>query len=238
MDRFVAKLRSRQALTAADEQALRDAGWTQRGFARHQVVVPPNAPLDHVHLLQSGFVARCVEDSAGSRQLIGVGIPGDLLDLHGVVLGRLDQEIVALAPCEVASIPHAKVRELTRQSGALQTIFWLQAAIEYASQAAWIHALGAKRGTAKIAHIFCELQMRLAVVGLATKMGFPFPLSQQELADYAGMTHVHLNRCLRELREAGLLTFSSGWAKVEDFEGLKRLARFDDAYLNLRLIEV
>jgi hypothetical protein len=69
-------------------------------------------------------------------------------------------------------------------------------------------------------------------------MGFPFPVSQQELADYAGMTHVHLNRCLRELREAKLLSFASGWARVEDFEGLKRLARFDEAYLNLRLIEV
>jgi hypothetical protein len=52
------------------------------------------------------------------------------------------------------------------------------------------------------------------------------------------MTHVHLNRCLKELREAGLLTFSSGWAKVEDYDGLARLARFDPGYLNLRLIEV
>jgi hypothetical protein len=64
------------------------------------------------------------------------------------------------------------------------------------------------------------------------------PFSQQEMADYAGMTHVHLNRCLRELREAGYVTFANGWAKVHDFDGLKRLARFDDSYLNLRLIEV
>lgn len=238
MDRFVAKLRSRQALSAEDEQALRDAGWSQRQYARHDVIVYPHERLDHAHLLLSGFAARCLEDSGGARQLIGVGLPGDLLDIHGVILGRFEQEVVALGPCEVAAIPHARVRDLIDRSAALRNIFWLQAAIEYAGQAAWIQALGTKRGTAKLAHIFCEMQLRLGVVGLATQMGFPFPLSQQELADYAGMTHVHLNRCLKELREAGLVSFASGWVKVADYDALKRLARFDEAYLNLRLIEV
>jgi CRP-like cAMP-binding protein len=238
MDRFVAKLRSRQALSDADEKVLRQAGWTQRRYDRHEVIVFAGQRLDHAHLLLSGFAARAQEDSSGARQIVGVSIAGDLLDLHGVMLGRMEQEMIALGPCEVASIPHAELVAMTRQSEAIQKVFWLQAAIEHASQAAWIQALGTKRGTAKIAHIFCELQLRLAVVGIATQMGFPVPMSQQELADYAGMTHVHLNRCLKELREAGLVSFSSGWAKVLDFEALKRVARFDEAYLNLRLIEV
>ena len=238
MDRFVAKLRSRQALSEEDEALLRQAGWEQRSYARHEVIVQAGQSLDHCHLLLSGFAARAQEDSAGSRQIVGISIAGDLLDIHGVILGRLEQEMVALNPCEIASIPHGAVFKMTRQSGAIQKIFWLQAAIEHAIQAAWIHALGSKRGTAKIAHLFCEMQLRLGVVGLATQMGFPMPMSQQELADYAGMTHVHLNRCLKELREAGLLTFASGWAKVANWDGLKRLARFDEAYLNLRLIDV
>jgi CRP-like cAMP-binding protein len=238
MDRFVAKLRSRQALGKEDESLLRKAGWTQRRYSRHEVIVCAGERLEQAHLLLSGFAARAQEDSGGNRQIVGVSIAGDLLDLHGVVLGRLEQNMIALAPCEVASIPHGELRAMTRQSEAIQKIFWLQAAIDHSIQAAWIQALGTKRGTAKIAHIFCELQIRLSVVGIATQMGFPLPLSQQELADYAGMTHVHLNRCLKELREARLLSFSGGWAKVEDWEGLKALARFDEAYLNLRLIEV
>ena len=237
MDRFVAKLRSRQALSSDEEQALRQAGWSKRRYNRHEVIVHAGQQLDHAHLLLNGFVARCQSDSAGARQIIGVGVAGDLLDIHGVVLGRMEQELVALGPCEVASIPHSQVRALSLSSAGLLKIFALQGALDHAIQAAWIQALGTKRGTAKIAHIFCELQLRLAVVDIATQMGFPVPMSQQELADYAGMTHVHLNRCLRELREAGLLTFTSGWAKVHDFEALKRLARFDEGYLNLRLIE-
>lgn len=238
MDRFVAKLRSRQALTEEEEKLLREAGWIQRRYARHEVIVRAGERLDHCHLLLSGFAARAQEDTAGDRQIVGIGVAGDLLDIHGVILGRLEQDIVALSPCEVATITHGRVKEMTRLSAEIQKTFWMQAAIEHAIQAAWIQALGCKRGTAKVAHIFCELQLRLGLVGIATQMGFPMPLSQQELADYSGMTHVHLNRCLKELREAGLLTFASGWAKVLEFEGLKRLARFDEAYLNLRLIEV
>ena len=238
MDRFVAKLRSRQALSAEDEALLREAAWVHQRFARHEVIVRPGEPLDHVHLLLSGFAARAQEDSAGSRQLVGIAIPGDLADIHGAVLGKLEQELVALSPCEVAMLPHKAVRALTEQSPAIQKVFWLQAAIDHSIQSAWIQALGTKRGTAKLAHIFCEMQLRLGLVGIATQMGFPMPLSQQELADYAGMTHVHLNRCLKELREARLLTFAQGWAKVLDWERLKAMARFDEAYLNLRLIEV
>lgn len=238
MDRFVAKLRSRQALNEEDETMLRQAGWVQRRYGRHDVIVRAGEQLDQCHLLLSGFTARCHVDSAGERQIVGIGVPGDLLDIHGTILGRLDQDIIALSPCEIAALPHTKVKALTHRSAAIQKIFWLQAAVEYSIQSGWLQALGTKRGPAKIAHIFCEMQLRLELVGIATKMGFPLPLSQQELADYAGMTHVHLNRCLKELREAGMVTFAQGWVKVHDLEAMKRLARFDDSYLNLRLIEV
>ena len=238
MDRFVAKLRSRQALNEEDEKLLREAGWIQRRYARHEVIVRAGQSLDQCHLLLNGFTARAHVDSAGERQIVGIGVAGDLLDIHGAVLGKLDQDIIALSPCDVASLAHDRLKELTRASAAIQKIFWLQAAIEYSIQSAWVQALGTKRGTAKVAHIFCELQLRLALVGIATQMGFPVPMSQQELADYAGMTHVHLNRCLRELRESGLISFAQGWARVLDWKELKRLARFDENYLNLRLIEV
>jgi CRP-like cAMP-binding protein len=237
MDRFVAKLRSRQALSAEDEKLLREAGWTQRRYSRHEVIVGAGEPLEHCHLLVSGFAARA-KDSSGNRQIVGVSVAGDPLDIHGAVLGRLEVDLVALGPCEVARIAHSELLAMTRVSEAIQNIFWLQAAIEHAIQANWIQVLGTKRGTARVASIFCEMQLRLGLVGLATQMGFPLPLSQQELSDFAGMTHVHLNRCLKELREAKMLAFANGWAKVTDWPALKRLARFDEAYLNLRLIEV
>ena len=237
MDRFVAKLRSRQALSEEDEKRLRAAGWSRRRFERHELIVRSGERLESAHLLLSGFAARAQEDGSGDRQIVALCVAGDLMDIHGVVLGRTEQELVALSSCEVASIPHAQVRSLALSSPSLLRTFALQGAIDHAIQAAWIQALNSKRGPAKIGHLFCEMQLRLGLVGLATQMGFPLPLSQQELADFTGMTHVHLNRCLKELRASGLLSFNQGWAKVLDWEGLKRLARFDETYLNLRLIE-
>jgi CRP-like cAMP-binding protein len=237
MDRFVAKLRSRQALSEDDEKLLREAGWSRRRCERHDVIVRAGERLDRAHLLLSGFAARAQEDGSGDRQIVALCVAGDLMDIHGVVLGRSEQELVALSACEVASIPHGEVRALALSSPGLLRTFALQGAIDHSIQAAWIQALNSKRGPAKIGHLFCEMQLRLGLVGLATQMGFPLPLSQLELADFTGMTHVHLNRCLKELRASGLLSFTQGWAKVLDWDGLKRLARFDETYLNLRLIE-
>ena len=159
MDRFVAKLRSRQALSEEDEERLRDAGWQQRRYARHETIVHAGEPLEFSHLLLSGFVCRAQEDTGGNRQIVGIAVAGDLLDIHGAVLGRLEQDLTALSPCEVASIPHARVKEITSLSPAIQRIFWLQAAIDHSVQSAWIQALGSKRGPAKLAHVFCEMQL-------------------------------------------------------------------------------
>ena len=235
MDRFVAKLRSRQQLSAEDEAALREAGWIERRYRRHETIIRAGEQLSEVRLLLSGFVARCHEDGTGQRQIVGISVAGDLLDTHAMVLGELGQDAMALGPCVVAGVAHGAARRLIETRPGVMRAFWLQAAIDSSLQAAWIQALGSKRGTAKIAHLFCEMQLRLGLVGLATDMGYPLPLNQQELADFAGMTHVHLNRCLRELREAGLVSFASGWARVLDFGRLKALAHFDDAYLHLQL---
>ena len=114
MDRFVAKLRCRQALSDDDERLLRDAGWESRRFVRHEAIIRAGEPLDRCHLLLSGFTARSQEDSGGQRQIVGIGVPGDLLDIHGVILGRLEQGIVALSACDTLSIPHDRLLKQRR----------------------------------------------------------------------------------------------------------------------------
>ena len=136
MDRFVAKLRSRQALSEQDESLLRQAAWTRRRYERHDVIVRAGERLESAHLLLSGFAARSQEDSTGKRQIVGLCVAGDLIDIHGVVLGRMEQETIALSPCEVASIPHAQVRALSLGSSTLLRTFALQGASDNAIQAA------------------------------------------------------------------------------------------------------
>ena len=93
--------------------------------------------------------------------------------------------------------------------------------------------LGKKRGRSRVAQLLCEMQMRLKLVGMTADEGYSLPFNQKELADITGMTPVHLNRCLKELRDAGLASFRNGQVVLDDCRKLKREAQFDPAYLHI-----
>jgi CRP-like cAMP-binding protein len=84
-----------------------------------------------------------------------------------------------------------------------------------------------------MAHLFCELYVRLDVVGRANKDGYDFPLTQRELSECLGLTVVHANRTLQELRRRKLVEFEKGKLKILDRRGLEGVAEFDPTYLYL-----
>lgn len=88
-----------------------------------------------------------------------------------------------------------------------------------------------------MAHLFYEMLVRFRVVGLAPDDGYPFPLTQNELAEAVGLTPVHVNRTLQQLRADGLVEFRGKLLTVKDPAGLKRLGRFSSNYLHLRRTE-
>jgi CRP-like cAMP-binding protein len=87
--------------------------------------------------------------------------------------------------------------------------------------------LGRRDSLARVAHLLLELWRRLFVVGAATPSGYPCPLTQYLIADATGLTAIHVNRVLRELRESGLLTFRHGHVRFHDFDRLVQLTGFD-----------
>jgi CRP-like cAMP-binding protein len=98
----------------------------------------------------------------------------------------------------------------------------------------WELSLGQRTAVARAAHLLCELHLRLDVVGLARPQGFDLAINQTELAECMGITAVHMNRVLKELRELGLATVRNKEVVIHDLDGLKRLAEFDPTYLYLR----
>jgi CRP-like cAMP-binding protein len=92
--------------------------------------------------------------------------------------------------------------------------------------------IGRRNALERTAHFLLELGARLKLVGLGTKDGYACPLSQYLLADALGLSAVHINRVLRQLREEGLLTFRSGQVIFDDFGRLVKMADFDTAYLD------
>jgi len=183
-------------------------------------------------LLVDGLLGRVFYMSEGKRQIVAMHVPGDFVDLHSMLLKRLDHDVIAMSEVRVALVPHAVLRTLTETEPHLARMLWLLTVIDAAIHREWIGRLG-HSAAVRIAHLLCELQMRFAVVGLTTPEGFPFDLTQADLGDMTGLTPVHVNRTLRKLREAGLAVIRDGFASIPDLRHLQEFAGFDPTYLYL-----
>ena len=238
IDLFIRKLRARHEMSSDEENALRGMNWSQRRYQRNEVMVSCGENLDHSMLLLSGFALRSKIAADGSRQIVETNTAGDFVDLHGFILRRLEHEISAASRCDAALAPHGELRRITDRFPRLTRVLWFQTLVDASIHREWMLVLGKKRSRARIAQFFCEMHARLKIVGLARDSGYALPYSQSELASITGMTPVHLNRSLKELRDAGLVTYRNGQVELHDLEGLRRNAQFDPAYLHIGLHEI
>jgi CRP-like cAMP-binding protein len=184
-------------------------------------------------VLLSGFAARSRELSDGKRQFLTIHVEGDFVDLHSFLLKKMDHGVVALTRCTVASVPHERLKEITERFPNLTRQLWLSTLIDAAIHREWLVSFGRRSSRANVAHLLCELYMRLAAVGKADKFQFRLPITQGELADARGMSIVHLNRAIKGLRELDLITWLGETVEIKDWNGLASLADFDPNYLKL-----
>jgi len=233
LESLILTLEKRGAISAADVPALKD-------LISHVDSVPGNvifqrrgALVNQSMILLEGLFARCKDLNDGDRQITALHVPGDFVDLHSFVLKRLDHDLLALAPSRVALVPHARLHELTETNPHLTRLLWFLSSIDASIHREWELSLGQRFGTVRAAHLFCEIHARLDVVEQVEEGGFALPMNQAELAQCLGLTVVHTNRVLRELREAGLVRFSSGRVTIPDLGRLRSFADFDPDYLHL-----
>jgi CRP-like cAMP-binding protein len=181
-----------------------------------------------------GIACTYKSTRAGKRQVMGYHVPGDMPDFQSLYLEVLDISIATVSPCRVGFVQHEAVRALLRQHPRLNEVFWRATLIDAALVREWMLNTGRRDAYARMAHLFCELITRLGAVGLAPDRTFEMPMTQPELADALGITPVHVNRTIRDLKTAGLITLRSRRLTVHDWDGLMSAAEFDPTYLHLR----
>src|SRR3954454_2479551 len=133
----------------------------------------------------------------------------------------------------MAVVPHERLKQVTERPPHLTRLYWLMTNIDAAIQREWTLSLGGRTGIARMAHLLCELNDRLSLVGLVQNNSFEFPLTQVEFGECLGLTSVHVNRTLQELRRMGVLELQNRRISVFDLPALKAIAEFDPAYLYL-----
>jgi CRP-like cAMP-binding protein len=135
-------------------------------------------------------------------------------------------------------VAHDDIHEVIRNHLAIAYAFWRDTLIDAAVFREWMVGIGRRTAYQRIAHLFCELMVRYKAIGLTTDHQFELSATQAEIADALGLSTVHVNRTLQELREAGLITLKGGLLKVLEWEGLKQAGEFDPTYLHLEKREI
>ena len=227
------KLRARDLLSDEEEEVLRASVSEIRVFPAGRTIVRTGTTLSASTLLVDGIVCRYKDLADGQRQIMELHVAGDFVDLHGFLLKQLDHNVGTMTPVRVASFPHEAIRGITETHPHLGRMLWFSTLLDAAIHREKILSIGRRSALARIAHILCELLVRLRIVGLAEDGGYALPLTQADLADVTGLTSVHVNRMLKKLRDENLLTFRGGRVVVDDWEGLQRIAEFDPTYLHL-----
>lgn len=233
-DALIRKLESVGTLTVAQRTAI-EAWPVQTAILRKgQDAVVEGEIVNRCCLLLDGFMHRYKALEDGRRQIFAFLTPGDMPDLHSLNLNHVDHSIAATGDCQVGYIPHGVLREAFAGVAGLIDVFWRVTLIEGAIFRNWMLSMGRRDSAAQMAHLFCELYARFNAVGLTAGSAFHVPLIQEELADAMGISTVHANRVLQQLRRRGLVTFDTRLVQIPDWGALQAFAEFDPSYLHMR----
>jgi CRP-like cAMP-binding protein len=210
-------------MQSASVKVRRGKQLTQEGQTGHKVFV-----------LQAGWACSYKELANGRRQIISFPIPGDCVGLRSVLLRTADHSFSALTDAVVSPVEGTHILNCITDFPRLGAALMWAASRDEATVVEHLVNIGRRNAIERTAHFFMELAERLSLVGLATETRFKCPLSQSVLADALGLTSIHVNRVLRQLREQELLTIHKGSVIIHDLRQLRKLAGFQGGYLNSR----
>ncbi len=229
---FARKLSAFVALAPQDLLVLTELHARRRSFPAGRDMVHQGQKDQTAYILTKGWVCSYKLLSGGTRQIVDFQIPGDFLGLRSVLLRTSDHNVEPITKVEAAEVHASDLFEAFARTPRLATAMLWAASRDEAMLVEHLVGIGRRNAAERMAHFLLELAARLRLVGMGTKSGYDCPLSQYLMADALGLSAVHVNRVLRELREAGLVTFQNGMVTFDDFEGLVRFADFDRSYLD------
>jgi CRP-like cAMP-binding protein len=186
-----------------------------------------------VHLIVDGWAFRYKTLEDGRRQIIAFHLPGDLCDVHGYILREMDHSVGALTPVRYVEIARDQIEGLAALGPRVAQALWWDALTSAAIQREWTVNLGQRDALERLSHLFCELIFRLRTVGMVDGTRCEIPLTQTDLAEATGMTPVHVNRMVQELRSRNLIRWKGREFEALDLDGLCDVAMFNPAYLHL-----
>lgn len=231
-DPLIRKLGSFVALSNAERRVLDALHKRRRTFVAGRDLVHQGQSEQSAYILISGWACSYKLLQDGQRQIVDFQIPGDFLGLRSVLLHISDHSIEPVTDIEVTEVNIADLLEAFSSTPRLAMAVLWAASRDEAMVVEHLVDIGRRDAAERMGHFLLELGARLSLIGMGNRTGFACPLTQYLLADALGLSAVHVNRVLRHLRDAGLVTFRDGMVTFDDYAGLTEFAQFDPTYLD------
>jgi len=230
---MVRQLGRREEFDARDRDAIHALPFTLRKVQASQYLVWDGDKPQYTCLLISGFAFRHKLAGNGGRQIVSIHMRGDIVDLQNSLLGTADHNVQMLTAGEVAMIPVEAMRELAFNHPSVGMAMWYETLVEGSIFREWVLNVGRRDARTRIAHLLCELALRMESAGLGEHVNYEFPITQEQLADSVALTSVHVNRTLMKLEADGLITRNRRMITVVDWRKMIVEADFEPRYLHI-----
>ena len=219
-------------LPDSDKRLLDETIMHPKQVEGRQDIIRENDVPDEVYLVLDGFACRYKVLPDGQRSIFAYLVPGDFCDLNIFILKSMDHGIATLTPSTFVDIPRKRILELCERPAIVRALWWATL-VDEATLREWLVNMGKRDAETSVAHLLCEIHLRLESVGLSDGGEFLFPITQSELADNVGLSTVHVNRLLQSLQGRNLISSNRGKTKIFDIRQLHRFCNFNPNYLHL-----
>lgn len=223
--------RRRDRLSVEELHVIEDSIVEVRQLPARKTILKAGDKPDFSIFLIEGFICRYMDANDGKRQLVALQIPGDFVDLHAFPLTYLDHDNATITPCTVGIVPHDRLRMIQNDMPHLTHMLWFSTLLDAAMHREWIFRMGRLNAIGRLAHFLAETEHRLRAINRVQDGRFLLPLVQIDLAEATGMTPIHLNRCIRDLRKERVAEVRAGEVQILNQAELWRLGEFEPAYL-------
>lgn len=233
LERVIRRYERRAPLDDGDRAALRALPFEIRRVKAGGYLLRDGLRADSSTLMLSGYTFRHKLTANGDRQIVSIHIPGDFIDLEGALLDIADHNVQALTGIQIAAVPVREVIKLIDMHPRVARAMWIDTLIDASIYREWVMNVGRRPAVERIGHLLCEFAVRLASAGLGKTSGYQLPMTQEQLADAVGLTSVHVNRMLKSMEAAGLITRRRRFVEIPSWERLREVSGFDQLYLHL-----
>jgi CRP-like cAMP-binding protein len=222
---------SRSVLSEEEQHAILDLPGYAAQVRANRDFVRLGEVVDHACLVIDGLVGQFGQNAEGVRQITALQIPGDMANVHSVVLPKATSALQALCTSTILRVPQTAIRAAMRRYPALAEAVWRDCMVDAAILSQWVVNIGRRDARTRMAHLLCEMATRYKGTIDTKEVAFEFSVNQAHLGDATGLTSVHVNRTLKALRDSGHVIMRNRHVTILNWQELTAIGDFDPTYL-------